>query len=92
MKINSKCLIFNIKEIITAVEFFPDESKLAIGTHNGKILGYNIINNIHYDYCSNFRNKLGTFNSGRQINGINFIDKNRTLITTSDSRIRLIYV
>ena len=83
---------FNIKEIITAVAFFPDGSKLAIGTHNGKILVYNIINNIHYDYCFNCRNKLGKFSSGRKINGINFIDKNRALITTSDSRIRLIYM
>mgnify|MGYP002626553003 FL=1 len=83
---------FNIKEIITSVAFFPDGSKLAIGTHNGKILVYNINNNIGYEYCFNCRNKLGKFSSGRKINGINFIDKNRALITTSDSRIRLIYM
>lgn len=80
---------FNIKEIITTVEFFPDGGKLAIGTHNGKIIVYNINNDIHYDYSFNCRNKLGKFSSGKKVTNINFIDKYRALITTSDSRIRL---
>ena len=81
---------FNINEIITAVEFFPDGSKIAIGTHKGKILVYKILDNIIYDYCFYCRNKLGQFSSGKKITSIHFIDKIRALITTSDSRIRLI--
>ena len=80
---------FNINQIITSVEFFPDGSKLAIGTHNGKILVYNLIEKINYDYCFFCRNKLGEFSSGKKITCIKFIDKNRALVTTSDSRIRL---
>ena len=80
---------FNIHEVITSIEFFPDGSKLAIGTHNGKILVYNINNEIHYEYSFNCRNKLGEFSSGKKITNINFIDRFRALITTSDSRIRL---
>ena len=80
---------FNINEIITAIEFFPDGGKLAIGTHNGKIFVYSIIKNIRYDYCFFCRNKLGKYSSGKKITSIHFIDKIRALITTSDSRIRL---
>ena len=80
---------FNINEIITTVKFFPDGGKLAIGTHNGKIIVYNINNDIHYDYSFNCRNKLGKYSSGKKVTNINFIDKFRALITTSDSRIRL---
>jgi len=81
---------FNINEIITAVEFFPDGSKLAIGTHKGKVLVYKISDNIQYDYCFYCRNKLGQFSSGKKITSIHFIDRIRALITTSDSRIRLV--
>ena len=91
-KINNKFdmpYYFNIDEIITTIEFFPDGRKLAIGTHNAKILVYNISNKIQYDYSFNCRNRLGKFSSGKKITGINFIDRYRALITTSDSRIRL---
>ena len=81
---------FNINEIITAVEFFPDGSKLSIGTHKGKILVYKLLDNIVYDYCFYCRNKLGKFSSGKKITSIHFIDKIRALITTSDSKIRLV--
>ena len=81
---------FNINEIITALEFFPDGSKLAIGTHKGKILIYKLLNNIRYDYCFYCRNKYGKFSSGKKITSIHFIDKIRALVTTSDSRIRLV--
>ena len=90
-KINNKFdmpYYFNIDEIITTIEFFPDGRKLAIGTHNAKILVYNISNKIQYDYSFNCRNRLGKFSSGKKITGINFIDRYRALITTSDSRIR----
>ena len=81
---------FNINEIITALEFFPDGNKLAIGTHKGKILVYKLTDNIRYDYCFYCRNKYGVFSRGKKITSIHFIDKIRALITTSDSRIRLV--
>ena len=81
---------FNIKDIITSISFFPDGSKIAIGTHKGKVLVYKILDSIQYDYCFYCRNKLGEFSSGKKITSIHFIDKIRALITTSDSRIRLV--
>ena len=81
---------FNINEIVTAIEFFPDGSKIAVGTHNSKVLVYNIFPKISYGYCFFCRNRLGKFSSGKKITAIHFIDKLRALITTADSRVRLI--
>ena len=81
---------FNINEIITALEFFPDGEKLAVGTHNGKILVYKIFPKISYEYNFTCRNKLGKFSSGKKITSIQFINRNSALISTSDSRIRLV--
>ena len=81
---------FNINEIITSVAFFPEGNKVAIGTHNGKVLVYSIFPKICYLYNFFCRNKLGKFSSGKKITSIDFTDKKNALITTSDSRIRYI--
>ena len=79
---------FNIGEIITSFSFFPDGNRIAIGTHNGRILVYRIFPNISYSFSFVCRNRLGQFSSGTKVTSINFTDRNRALITTSDSRIR----
>ena len=81
---------FNIQEIITSVEFFPDGKKLAVGTHNGKIYIYTIFPNIYYNFSFFCRNRLGKFSNGRKVTSIEFIDRSNAIITTSDSRIRCV--
>jgi len=81
---------FNIDEIIISIAFFPEGNKIAIGTHNGKILVYIIFPKISYVYSFVCRNKLGKFSSGRKIISIDFTDRNKALITTADSRIRYV--
>lgn len=81
---------FNINEIITSVAFFPEGDKIAIGTHNGKIQVYSIFPKIAYSYSFVCRNRLGKFSSGKKITSIDFTDRKRALITTSDSRIRYV--
>ena len=81
---------FNINEIITSFSFFPDGKRIAIGTHNGRILVYRIFPTISYSFSFVCRNRLGQFSSGTKVTSINFTDRNRALITTSDSRIRYI--
>ena len=81
---------FNINEIITSVAFFPEGNKIAIGTHNGKVLVYSIFPKICYLYNFVCRNKLGQFSSGKKITSIEFTDKKNAIITTSDSRVRYI--
>ena len=81
---------FNIGEIITSFSFFPDGNRIAIGTHNGRILVYRIFPTISYSFSFVCRNRLGQFSSGTKVTSINFTDRNRALITTSDSRIRYI--
>ena len=68
--------------------FFPEGDKIAIGTHNGKVLVYNIFPKISYSYSFVCRNRLGKFSKGKKITSIDFTDKAKALITTSDSRIR----
>ena len=83
---------FNINEIITTVAFFPEGDKIAIGTHNGKVLVYTIFPKISYSYSFVCRNRLGKFSKGKKITSIDFTDKAKALITTSDSRIRYVYM
>ena len=81
---------FNIDEIIISVAFFPEGNKIAIGTHNGKILVYVIFPKIAYAYSFYCKNKLGKFSSGKKVISIEFTDRNKALITTADSRIRYV--
>ena len=84
-------LYFNIEEKITSISFFPTGDKLAIGTHNGKIIIYEIKGNKFY-YKSSFscRNRIGKNSLGKKITSIDFFNKNEALISSCDSRLRLI--
>ena len=84
-------LYFNIEEKITAISFFPTGDKLAIGTHNGKIIIYEIKSNkFYYKASFNCRNRIGKNSLGKKITSIDFFNKNEALISSCDSRIRLI--
>ena len=81
---------FNIAQKITSLSYFPDGSKIAIGTEKGKIYVYNTFPKMHYN--NNFfvsKKKFGIFHDGKKVTSIQFIDKIHAIIATCDSCIRL---
>ena len=81
---------FNLEHKVTALSFFPDGSKIGIGTEKGRIYVYNTS---HFNYNNNFfvsQKKLGFFHDGKKVTNIQFIDKIHAIISTSDSFIRLV--
>ena len=87
---NLKMEYFNIEEKVTSVNFFPSGDLISIGTHNGKIIIYDLIPKISYNCSFTVRNKLGINSSGKKVTNIEFVNRNSALITTSDSRIRYV--
>ena len=82
---------FNIEEKITAISFYPTGDKIVIGTHNGKIIIYEIRpERCFYKASFNCRNRIGKNSMGKKITSIEFLNKNYSVISSSDSRIRLI--
>ena len=81
----------NILHKITSLAYFPDGSKIGVGTEKGKIYVYNTFPRINYS--NNFfvsKKAFGFFHGGKKVTNIQFIDKIHAIITTSDSRIRLV--
>ena len=88
---------FNIENKIISLSYFPDGSKIGVGTEKGKIYVYNLVEDKNYIYNNNFfvsKKKFGCFKtffrSGKKVTNIQFIDKIHALISTSDSYIRLV--
>ena len=84
--------IIYVNEIITKTLFFPDGQKLCLGSAKGNIFIYNIIENFQYSYSFHVRNKRGKGSLKKKITDIKFLRRNEILVTTNDSRIRLINI
>jgi WD40 repeat protein len=70
-------------DMITVINFFPIPNNLILGTSNGKILIYSFKNNVfRYNYSFKITYK--------KITGIYFINKKEILLTSNDSKIKLI--
>ena len=83
--------IIHITEKITALSFFPDGRKIAIGTINGKIYIYDYLSNsVRYNIKFNCRNRVGKNSLGKKVTSIKFINKKNAIISTCDSCVRLI--
>ena len=81
----------NIGHTITSLSFFPDGSKIGVGTDKGKIFVYNLLPKLSYNnnfFCS--EKKFGMFHAGKKVTSIQFLDKIHAIISTSDSCIRLV--
>ena len=81
----------NIPAIITAISFFPTGDKIAVGTHNGKIIVYEYLKELGELKLLagiNCRNRIGKNSLGKKITGIDFFNKNCAFISSCDSRIR----
>ena len=82
---------FNIADKITSLSFYPNGSKIAIGTINGKIHVYDLLSNKgRYSHNFNCRNRVGKNSLGKKVTSINFINKKNAIISTCDSCVRLV--
>jgi len=78
-------------DIITAIQFSPDATNLLVGLYKGKCAVYSVDSaKLVYVATVNCKNRHGTFSDGRKVTGINFINNSEALITTADSRLRII--
>lgn len=84
--------IIYVNEIITKALFFPDGSKLCLGSIKGNIFIYNVKDNFSYSYSFHVRNKNKKGSMKKKITDIKFIKKNEIIVTTNDSRIRIINI
>lgn len=90
IKEDTKPEYFNIKEKITATVFFPNGESVAVGTHNGKVIIYNLEPKLSYNCSFYCRNRMGKNRFGKKVTNIEFINKSSALITTADSRLRFV--
>ena len=82
--------IIYVNEIITKALFFPDGSKLCLGSIKGNIFIYDVKDNFSYSYSFHVKNKNKKGSMKKKITDIKFIKKNEILVTTNDNRIRII--
>lgn len=80
----------NIKEYITALSYFPTGDMVAVGTHNGRCSIYDCKPKLKYNFSFTCRNRIGRFALGRKITNIDFVNRTQAVITTNDSRVRLV--
>jgi hypothetical protein len=82
---------FNLADKITSVSFFPQGNQIAIGTINGKINIYDLLDQtVRYNYSFTCRNRVGKNSLGKKVTCIAFINKKNAIVTTCDSCVRLI--
>jgi len=82
----------NVQDLITSITYFPSGDQIAIGFHNGKISVYDIIPKLKYNTSFDCRNRFGKYSKGRKVTGLEFINNHDVLVTTNDSRIRLLNI
>ena len=78
--------------IITTVTFCPGGRLCAAGLSDGQVIFY-YADGLRYFTQTECRNRYGKDKKGRKVTGITFLKKNDTqcmLVTTNDSRIRLL--
>ena len=74
------------------MSYYPKGDQIAIGTIDGKIFVFDLLGKEKNKYIQSFtcRNRHGKNSWGKKVTSIFFINKNYAIITTGDSRIRLI--
>ncbi|OMJ72675.1 hypothetical protein SteCoe_28808 [Stentor coeruleus] len=74
------------------IDFDMDSNYLAVGLGKGEISLYSVKENFNLRFYNNIicRNRRGMFSNGRRVTGLSFITKDWLLVSTHDSRIRII--
>ncbi len=87
-------------DVITSMNFSPDGRRLLLGLYKGQCLVF-AVDSFKFGPCTqscrlsyiamiNCRNRYGTYSGGRKVTGIYFINNSEALVTTADSRLRVI--
>jgi WD40 repeat protein len=92
LKKNKVLDYINIKEYITAISYLPTGDMFVVGTHNGRCSIYDCKPKLRYNFSFTCRNRMGKYAYGRKITNIEFVNRTQALITTNDSRIRLVNI
>jgi len=82
----------NVQDLITSISFFPSGNQIAVGFHNGKISTFDIYPKLKFQSTYDCKNGSGKYSDGRKVTGIEFINNNEMLVSTNDSRIRLLNI
>ena len=78
---------FYVQEDITSFSFFREGNKTAVGTTKGKVFVYTIFPKIKFEYKFECKNTFG-----KPIININFYSNTLCVISSLDSRIRLVNI
>jgi WD40 repeat protein len=89
----------NTQDLITAITYSPTGNNIFVGFHNGKCSNFeiNVIKiliqpKLKYNSSFECKNKFGKYSKGTKITGLEFVNKNELLVTSGDSRIRLMNI
>jgi len=81
------------KDYITAISVSPDGARVVIGLHMGQIIVWSYDNyTLNYITSIECKNRLGKYSKGTKVTSIIFLDNTDVLVTTNDSRIRIVNV
>lgn len=81
------------KDYITALAVSPDGLRVVLGLSTGQIIVWAYDNaKLNYVTSIECKNRQGKFSKGTKVTGVHFLDNTRLMVTTNDSRIRIVNV
>lgn len=84
--------LINVKENISCMLFFPDGSRLCLGSNEGNIFIYEVKENFKYMYFLPINNSKKKFYGGYKIIDMIFINQNELIVSSNDNKIRIINI
>lgn len=81
------------RDYITALSVSPDGVRVVIGCHTGQLIVC-AYDNVKLNYITSIecKNRMGKYSKGTKVTSIVFLDNTEVLVTTNDSRIRIVNV
>ena len=81
------------KDYVTSLAFSPDGVRAAIGLYTGQLVicAYDD-DKLNYITSIECKNRAGKYSGGTKVTSIVFLDNTEVLVTTNDSRIRIVSV
>ena len=83
---------YQVSMLVNCLEIEPEGHFLAVGLGKGEVWIYIIRDDCKLRLLNSVicRNKRGVYSNGRKVNSLNFIDSELLLVSTADSRIRVV--
>jgi WD40 repeat protein len=79
----------NVNDYISSISYFPSGDRIAVGSFLGNVSIYKCFPKIEYLYS--FDAKMRKY-EGKKVTNIEFLSNEKILVTTNDSRIRILNV